>query len=152
MLTLEQGKPLAEAKTDVLLSAGYVQWFGEEARRVNGLIVPSPWKNNQILVTKEPVGMVAAISPWNFPMSMLSRKIAPALAAGCTVVVKPAELTPHCGLTYAAIAEKAGLPLGVVNVVLGQSSEIGAELTANPLVRKLTFTGSTRVGKLLYRQ
>ena len=152
MLTLEQGKPLAEAKTEVLLSAGYVQWFGEEARRVNGLIVPSPWKNNQILVTKEPVGVVAAISPWNFPMSMLSRKIAPALAAGCTLVVKPAELTPYCGLAYAAIAEKAGLPPGVVNVVVGKSSEIGAELTANPLVRKLTFTGSTRVGKLLYQQ
>ncbi len=152
MLTLEQGKPLTEAKAEVLLSAGYVQWFGEEARRVNGMIVPSPWKNNQILITKEPVGVVAAISPWNFPMSMLSRKIAPALAAGCTVVVKPAELTPYCGLAYAAIAEKAGLPAGVVNVVLGRSSEIGAELTANPLVRKLTFTGSTRVGKLLYQQ
>jgi succinate-semialdehyde dehydrogenase/glutarate-semialdehyde dehydrogenase len=152
MLTLEQGKPLAEAKAEVLLSANYVQWFAEEARRVNGLIVPSPWKNNQILITKEPVGVVAAISPWNFPMSMLSRKIAPAIAAGCTIVVKPAELTPYCGLAYAAIAEKAGLPPGVVNVVLGQSSEIGAELTSNPLVRKLTFTGSTRVGKLLYQQ
>ena len=152
MLTLEQGKPLAEARAEVLLSANYVQWFAEEARRINGLVVPSPWKNNQILITREPVGVVAAISPWNFPMSMLSRKIAPALAAGCTVVVKPAELTPYSGLAYAAIAEKAGLPAGVVNVVLGQSSEIGAEMTANPLVRKLTFTGSTRVGKLLYQQ
>jgi succinate-semialdehyde dehydrogenase/glutarate-semialdehyde dehydrogenase len=152
MLTLEQGKPLAEARAEVLLSANYVQWFGEEARRINGQIIPSPWKNNQILVTREPVGVVAAISPWNFPMSMLSRKIAPALAAGCTVVVKPAELTPYCGLAYAAIAEKAGLPPGVVNVVTGRSSEIGAEMTANPLVRKLTFTGSTRIGKLLYQQ
>ena len=152
MLTLEQGKPLAEARAEVLLSANYVQWFGEEARRINGQIIPSPWKNNQIMVTREPVGVVAAISPWNFPMSMLSRKIAPALAAGCTVVVKPSEFTPYCGLVYAAIAEKAGLPPGVVNVVTGNSTEIGAELTTNPLVRKLTFTGSTRIGKLLYQQ
>jgi succinate-semialdehyde dehydrogenase/glutarate-semialdehyde dehydrogenase len=152
MLTLEQGKPLAEARTEVLLSANYVQWFGEEARRINGQIVPSPWKNNQILITREPVGVVAAISPWNFPMSMLSRKIAPALAAGCTVVVKPSELTPYSGLAYAVIAEKAGLPPGVINVVTGDSTAIGGEITANPLVRKLTFTGSTRVGKLLYQQ
>ncbi|MEP7457589.1 NAD-dependent succinate-semialdehyde dehydrogenase [Phyllobacterium sp. SB3] len=152
MLTLEQGKPLAEARTEVLLSANYVQWFGEEARRINGEIIPSPWKNNQILITREPVGVVAAISPWNFPMSMLSRKIAPALAAGCTVIVKPSELTPYCGLVYAVIAEKAGLPAGVVNVVTGDSKAIGGELTSNPLVRKLTFTGSTRVGKLLYQQ
>lgn len=152
MLTLEQGKPLAEARTEVLLSANYVQWFGEEARRINGQIVPSPWQNNQILITREPVGVVAAISPWNFPMSMLSRKIAPALAAGCTVVVKPSELTPYSGLAYAVIAEKAGLPPGVINVVTGDSTAIGGEITANPLVRKLTFTGSTRVGKLLYQQ
>ncbi len=152
MLTLEQGKPLAEARVEVLLSANYVQWFGEEARRINGQIVPSPWKNNQILITREPVGVVAAISPWNFPMSMLSRKIAPALAAGCTVVVKPSELTPYSGLAYAVIAEKAGLPPGVINVVTGDSTAIGGEITANPLVRKLTFTGSTRVGKLLYQQ
>ena len=152
MLTLEQGKPLAEAKSEVLLGANYVQWFAEEARRINGEIVPSPWKNNQILVTREPVGVVAAISPWNFPFSMLSRKIGPALAAGCTVVVKPSEFTPYCGLVWAVLAEKAGLPAGVVNVVTGDAVAIGGELTSNPLVRKLTFTGSTRVGKLLYQQ
>ncbi|WP_225032203.1 NAD-dependent succinate-semialdehyde dehydrogenase [Paraburkholderia sp. XV] len=152
MLTLEQGKPLAEARGEVLLGASYVQWFAEEARRINGEIVPSPWKNNRILVTREPVGVVAAISPWNFPFSMLSRKIAPALAAGCTVVVKPSELTPYCGLVWAVLAEKAGVPAGVVNVVTGDAVAIGGELTSNPLVRKLTFTGSTRVGKLLYAQ
>nr|WP_051292463.1 NAD-dependent succinate-semialdehyde dehydrogenase [Acetobacter nitrogenifigens] len=152
MLTLEQGKPLAEAKGEVLLGANYVQWFAEEARRINGEIVPSPWKGNQILVTREPVGVVAAISPWNFPFSMLSRKIGPALAAGCTVVVKPSEFTPYCGLVWAVLAEKAGIPAGVVNVVTGDAVAIGAELTSNPLVRKLTFTGSTRVGKLLYAQ
>jgi succinate-semialdehyde dehydrogenase/glutarate-semialdehyde dehydrogenase len=152
MLTFEQGKPLAEARAEILLGANYVQWFGEEARRINGEIIPSPWKNNQILVTREPVGVVGAISPWNFPFSMLSRKIGPALAAGCTVVVKPSEATPYCGLAYAVIAEKAGVPAGVVNVVTGASSAIGGELTSNALVRKLTFTGSTRVGKLLYEQ
>jgi len=152
MLTLEQGKPLAEAKGEVLLGANYVQWFAEEARRIDGEIVPSPWKNNQILVTREPVGVVAAISPWNFPFSMLSRKIGPALAAGCTIVLKPSEFTPYCGLVWAVLAEMAGVPAGVVNVVTGDAVAIGRELTSNPLVRKLTFTGSTRVGKLLYAQ
>jgi succinate-semialdehyde dehydrogenase/glutarate-semialdehyde dehydrogenase len=152
MLTLEQGKPLAEARGEVLLGANYVQWFGEEARRIHGEIIPSPWKGRQLLVMREPVGVVAAISPWNFPFSMLSRKIAPALAAGCTVVVKPSEFTPFCGLVWAVLAEKAGIPAGVVNVVTGDAVAIGGELTGNPLVRKLTFTGSTRVGKLLYQQ
>ena len=152
MLTLEQGKPLGEARAEVLLGADYVQWFAEEARRIDGAVIPSPWAGNQILVTREPVGVVAAISPWNFPFSMLARKIAPALAAGCTVVAKPSEFTPYCGLVWAVLAERAGLPAGVVNVVTGDAAAIGGELTANPLVRKLTFTGSTRVGKLLYRQ
>ncbi|MDE1150096.1 MAG: NAD-dependent succinate-semialdehyde dehydrogenase [Azospirillaceae bacterium] len=152
MLTLEQGKPLAEARGEIQLGANYVQWFAEEARRVNGEIIPSPWQGRQLLVMREPVGVVAAISPWNFPFSMLSRKIAPALAAGCTVVVKPSEFTPYCGLVWAILAEKAGIPAGVVNVVTGDAVAIGGELTANPLVRKLTFTGSTRVGKLLYQQ
>lgn len=152
MLTLEQGKPLVEARGEVLQGAAYVQWFAEEARRTNGEIIPSPWKDRQILVTKEPVGVVAAISPWNFPFSMLSRKVAPALAAGCTVVIKPSELTPYCGLVWAVLAERAGVPVGVVNVLTGDAAAIGGELTANPLVRKLTFTGSTRVGKLLYQQ
>ena len=152
LLTLEQGKPLAEAHAEILLGAGYVQWFAEEARRLNGEIVPSPWPGRQLLVTREPVGVVGAISPWNFPFSMLARKVAPALAAGCTVVVKPSELTPYCGLLWGLLAERAGLPAGVVNVVTGDAAQIGTELTANPLVRKLTFTGSTRVGKLLYEQ
>lgn len=152
MLTLEQGKPLAEARTEMLLGANYVQWFAEEARRINGEIIPSPWPGRQILVTREPVGVVGAISPWNFPFSMLARKVAPALAAGCTIVVKPSEFTPYCGLLWGVLAEQAGFPAGVVNVVTGDAAQIGTELTANPLVRKLTFTGSTRVGKLLYAQ
>lgn len=152
LLTFEQGKPLAEARGEMKLGADYIQWFAEEARRINGEIVPSPWKDRQILVTREPVGVVGAISPWNFPFSMLSRKIAPALAAGCTIVIKPSEFTPYCGLLYAVLAEKAGIPAGVVNVVTGDGAAVGAELTRNPLVRKITFTGSTRVGKLLYSQ
>ncbi|MCB8883313.1 NAD-dependent succinate-semialdehyde dehydrogenase [Acidisoma cellulosilytica] len=152
MLTFEQGKPVAEARNEMKLGADYIQWFAEEARRINGEIVPSPWKDRQILVTREPVGVVGAISPWNFPFSMLSRKIAPALAAGCTIVIKPSEFTPFCGLLYAVLAEKVGIPAGVVNVLTGDGAAVGAELTANPLVRKITFTGSTRVGKLLYKQ
>ena len=152
MLTLEQGKPLAEARGEITLGASYVQWFAEEARRLNGEIVPSPWPGRQLLVTREPVGVVGAISPWNFPFSMLARKVAPALAAGCTTVIKPSEFTPYCGLLWGVLAKQAGLPAGVVNVVTGDAAQIGAELTANPLVRKITFTGSTRVGKLLYAQ
>ncbi len=152
LLTLEQGKPLAEAKGEVAGSAAYVLWFAEEARRVYGDTIPSPWADRRILVTKEPVGVVGAITPWNFPSSMLSRKIGPAIAAGCTVVAKPAELTPYSGLAWGYLAEQAGVPKGVVNIVTGDPVEIGAELTSNPLVRKITFTGSTAVGKLLIRQ
>jgi succinate-semialdehyde dehydrogenase/glutarate-semialdehyde dehydrogenase len=152
LLTLEQGKPLAEARTEIKLGADYVQWFAEEARRVNGEIIPSPWKGRQIMVTREPVGVVAAISPWNFPFLMLSRKVAPALAAGCTVVVKPSEFTPYCGLLWGVLAEKVGVPPGVINVVTGDAAAIGGALAADARVRKLTFTGSTRVGKLLYEQ
>ncbi|MBA1272925.1 NAD-dependent succinate-semialdehyde dehydrogenase [Stutzerimonas azotifigens] len=152
MLTLEQGKPLAEARNEMKLGADYIQWFAEEARRINGEIIPSPWKDRQILVTREPVGVVGAISPWNFPFSMLSRKIAPALAAGCTIVIKPSEFTPFSGLLYGVLAEKAGIPTGVVNVITGDGAAVGGELSANNLVRKITFTGSTRVGKLLYKQ
>jgi succinate-semialdehyde dehydrogenase/glutarate-semialdehyde dehydrogenase len=152
LLTLEQGKPLAEARAEMKLGADYIQWFAEEARRINGEIIPSPWKGRQILVTREPVGVVGAISPWNFPFSMLARKIAPALAAGCTVVAKPSEFTPYCGLVWGVLAEKAGLPAGVVNVVTGDAAAIGGALVADARVRKLTFTGSTRVGKLLYEQ
>ena len=152
MLTFEQGKPLAEARNEMKLGADYLQWFAEEARRINGEIIPSPWKDRQILVMREPVGVVGAISPWNFPFSMLSRKVAPALAAGCTVVIKPLEFTPYCGLLYAVLAERAGVPAGVGNVVTGDGAAVGGELCANPLVRKITFTGSTRVSKLLYAQ
>ena len=152
MLTFKQGKPLAEVRTEMKLGADYLQWFAEEARRINGEIIPSPWKDRQILVTREPVGVVGAISPWNFPFSMLSRKVAPALAAGCTIVIKPSEFTLYCGLLYAVLAEMAGLPSSVVNVVTGDGAAVGGELSANPLVRKITFTGSTRVGKLLYSQ
>ncbi|MFC3033233.1 NAD-dependent succinate-semialdehyde dehydrogenase [Pseudoalteromonas fenneropenaei] len=151
-LTLEQGKPQVEARAEITLGADYIQWFAEEARRINGEIIPSPWQGRQVLVTREPVGVVAAISPWNFPFLMLARKVAPALAAGCTIVVKPAELTPYSGLLWGVLAEKVGIPAGVVNVVTGDAAVIGGELTADARVRKLTFTGSTRVGKLLYGQ
>ncbi|WP_116652643.1 NAD-dependent succinate-semialdehyde dehydrogenase [Pelagibacterium sediminicola] len=152
ILTAEQGKPIAEARGELALSAGYIRWFAEEARRIYGDIVPSPFKNRKLLVTREPVGVCAAITPWNFPSSMLSRKVGPALAAGCTVVIKPASQTPYSGLVWGALAEMAGFPKGVVNVVTGSAREIGGELTANPHVRKVTFTGSTEVGKMLIAQ
>ncbi len=152
LLTMEQGKPLAEARAEIQLGADYLRWFAEEARRIDGEILASPWKGRQILVTREPVGVVGAISPWNFPFAMLARKIAPALAAGCTVVAKPSELTPYCGLAWGVLAQRCGVPAGVINVVTGEAAAIGGALTADPRVRKLTFTGSTRVGKLLYAQ
>jgi succinate-semialdehyde dehydrogenase/glutarate-semialdehyde dehydrogenase len=152
LLTFEQGKPLAEARGEIELGAAYIQWFAEQARRVDGAIVPSPWHDRQLQVTREPVGVVAAISPWNFPFSMLARKVAPALAAGCTIVIKPSELTPYCGLVWGVLAQLAGLPRGVVNVMTGDAAQIGAALVDDARVRKLTFTGSTRVGKLLYQQ
>ena len=152
LLTLEQGKPLAEAKGEVGMSAAYVLWFAEEARRVYGDLTPSPWADRRIMVTKQPVGVVAAITPWNFPSSMLARKIGPAIAAGCTSVVKPATMTPYSGLAWGALCEEVGIPKGVVNVVTGSAREIGAEITENPMVRKITFTGSTEVGKVLLRQ
>jgi succinate-semialdehyde dehydrogenase/glutarate-semialdehyde dehydrogenase len=149
LLTLEQGKSLAEAKGEIGASAAYVLWFAEEARRAYGEVIPSPWADRRIMVTREPVGVIAAITPWNFPSSMLARKIGPAIAAGCTSVVKPASQTPYSGLAWGALAQEVGVPAGVVNVVTGSASEIGEELTANPLVRKITFTGSTEVGKVL---
>ncbi|OYU49660.1 MAG: succinate-semialdehyde dehydrogenase (NADP(+)) [Rhizobiales bacterium PAR1] len=152
LLTLEQGKPLAEARGEVGSSAAYVQWFAEEARRAYGEIIPSPWADRRLLVTKEPVGVVGAITPWNFPSSMIARKLGAALAAGCTIVIKPADLTPYSGLAWGTLCADAGIPAGVVNIVTGEAAEIGAELTANPLVRKITFTGSTPVGKLLATQ
>lgn len=152
LLTVEQGKPLAESRGEVGMSAAYTRWFAEEAQRIYGDVIPSPWPNRKILVTKEPVGVVAAITPWNFPSSMIARKLGPALAVGCTIVIKPASQTPFSGLAWGALAEKAGIPAGVVNVVTGSASEIGAELTSNPIVRKITFTGSTEIGKALVAQ
>ncbi|MCC0044545.1 MAG: NAD-dependent succinate-semialdehyde dehydrogenase [Brucellaceae bacterium] len=149
LLTLEQGKSLAEAKGEIGASAAYVLWFAEEARRTYGDVVPSPWADRRVLVTKEPVGVIAAITPWNFPSSMLARKIGPAIAAGCTSVVKPASQTPYSGLAWGVLAEEAGIPAGVINIVTGSAGEIGDELCTNPLVKKITFTGSTPVGKLL---
>lgn len=152
LLTLEQGKSLAESMGEVGSSAAYVLWFAEEGRRVYGDVVPSPWADRKILVTKEPVGVIAAITPWNFPSSMLARKIGPALAAGCTTVVKPATQTPYSGLAWGVLCEQVGIPSGVVNIVTGTASEIGDEICANPLVRKITFTGSTEVGKVLLKK
>ena len=152
LLTLEQGKSLTEAKGEIGLSASYVRWFAEEAQRIYGDVIPSPWPGRRILVTKEPVGVVGAIAPWNFPSLMIARKLSPALAAGCTIVIKPAAQTPYSGLAWGALCEMAGIPAGVVNVLTGSASAIGGELTSNPLVRKITFTGSTPVGKLLVEQ
>lgn len=151
IMTMEQGKPLAEAEGEVLYGAGYIEWYAEEAKRVYGDTIPMAQPGKRIVVLKEPVGVCAAITPWNFPSSMISRKVAPALAAGCTVVVKPASQTPFSALALAYLADEAGIPPGVFNVLTGPAAEIGAEMTANPLVRKLSFTGSTEVGKLLMR-
>ena len=151
MMTAEQGKPLTEARAEVASSAAYVLWFAEEARRIYGEIIPSPVAGRRLMTTKHPVGVVAAITPWNFPSSMLARKIGPALAAGCTVVVKPASATPLSGLVWGHLAEMAGFPAGAVNVLTGSARAIGGEITANPKVRKITFTGSTEIGKELIR-
>ncbi|MGC9225584.1 MAG: aldehyde dehydrogenase family protein, partial [Terracidiphilus sp.] len=152
LMTAEQGKPLAESRGEVAYGASFVEWFAEEAKRVYGDTIPHPQRDKRIVVLKEPIGVCAAITPWNFPIAMITRKVAPALAAGCVVVVKPAGLTPFCALALAKLAEQAGLPKGVMNVLTGDTKAIGAELTSNPLVRKLSFTGSTAVGSLLMQQ
>jgi len=152
IMTSEQGKPLAEAKGEVAYGASFVEWFAEEAKRVYGDSIPTVWNDKRLFAMKEPIGVCAAITPWNFPIAMITRKIAPALAAGCTVVVKPAEQTPLSALAIAELAARAGLPKGVLNVVTGDAATIGGELTSNPIVRKLSFTGSTEIGKLLMRQ
>jgi succinate-semialdehyde dehydrogenase/glutarate-semialdehyde dehydrogenase len=152
IMTLEQGKPLAEAAGEIAYGASFVKWFAEEARRVYGETIPAAAANGRIIVQKHPIGVVAAITPWNFPNAMITRKAAPALAAGCTIVIKPAEATPFSALALAVLAERAGIPNGVVNIVTGRPAEIGAALTRSPIVRKLTFTGSTRVGKMLMEQ
>jgi succinate-semialdehyde dehydrogenase/glutarate-semialdehyde dehydrogenase len=152
LMTAEQGKPLAEAKGEVLYAASFIEWFAEEAKRVYGDTIPSPWSDRRLVVIKEPIGVCAAITPWNFPAAMITRKAGPALAAGCTMVAKPAESTPLSALALAALAERAGIPAGVFNVLTGEARKIGAEMTANPDVRKLTFTGSTEVGRILMKQ
>lgn len=152
LLTLEQGKPLAEARGEIANAAAFVRWFAEEARRLYGEIIPAPVAGEQVLVTRSPVGVTAAITPWNFPSAMITRKVAPALAAGCTVVLKPAGQTPLSALALAVLAERAGIPAGVFNVLAGNDQAIGHVLTTHPEVRKVSFTGSTRTGSLLIRQ
>lgn len=153
LVTLECGKPLGEAAGEVAYGASFVEWFAEEAKRVYGDVIPAQEKGRQIIVIKQPIGVVAAITPWNFPVAMITRKVAPALAAGCTAVVKPAEDTPLSALALAALAEQAGFPEGVFNIVTANDPvDIGYELSTNPLVRKVSFTGSTEVGKLLMKQ
>lgn len=152
ILTREQGKPLAEAKGEIAYAASFIEWFAEEAKRVYGETIPAHRTDSRIVVIRQPVGVVAAITPWNFPAAMVTRKAAPALAAGCTMVLKPATQTPLTALALAALAERAGIPAGVFNVVTGSSRTIGSELTGHPAVRKLSFTGSTEVGKTLMAQ
>lgn len=152
IMTLEQGKPLAEARGEIDYANGFIKWFAEEGRRAYGDIIPSNLRGQHLVVIKQPVGVVAAITPWNFPTAMITRKIAPALAVGCTVVVKPDEATPFSALALAVLAEQAGIPAGVFNIVTGVPEDIGHEMTENPLVRKLSFTGSTAVGRLLMKQ
>ena len=152
ILTVEQGKPLAEARTEVLLGASYLEWFGEEGKRIYGEVIPAHQADKRLIVLRQPVGVVAAITPWNFPNAMIARKVGAALAAGCTVVCKPASQTPLSALAMAELALRAGVPAGVFNVVTGAASAIGGELCSNPAVRKLTFTGSTEIGKQLMAQ
>jgi succinate-semialdehyde dehydrogenase/glutarate-semialdehyde dehydrogenase len=152
ILTAEQGKPLAEAKGEILYGASFIEWFAEEAKRVYGDVIPSPNSDKRIVVIKQPIGVVAAITPWNFPNAMITRKAGPALAAGCTMVLKPASQTPFSALALAELADRAGIPKGVINVVTGNARAIGGEMTSNPIVRKITFTGSTEIGRVLMRQ
>jgi succinate-semialdehyde dehydrogenase/glutarate-semialdehyde dehydrogenase len=152
IMTTEQGKPLAEAKGEIAYAASFIEWFAEEAKRVYGDVIPPHQADKRIVVVKQPVGVCGAITPWNFPAAMITRKVGPALAAGCTIVVKPATQTPFSALALAELAERAGLPKGVMSVVTGPAKEIGGELTANPTVRKITFTGSTEVGRVLMQQ
>ncbi|SPD66761.1 succinate-semialdehyde dehydrogenase (plasmid) [Cupriavidus taiwanensis] len=152
IMTREQGKPLAEARGEVRYAASFIEWFGEEAKRLYGDVIPSPAADKRLVVVREPIGVCAAITPWNFPAAMIARKAAPALAAGCTMVVKPANETPFSALALAELALRAGIPAGVLNVVTGDAAAIGSQFTGHPLVRKLSFTGSTPVGRLLMQQ
>lgn len=152
IMTLEQGKVIAESRGEVAYGASYIEWFAEQAKRIDGDVIPAPSADKRIVCIKQPVGVCAAITPWNFPNAMITRKAAPALAAGCSIVIKPASETPLSALALAELAKRAGIPDGVLNVVVGSSGDIGSELTSNPIVRKLSFTGSTEVGKLLETQ
>ena len=152
IMTAEQGKPLAESKGEIAYAASFIEWFGEEGKRLYGDVIPGHQADKRILVLRQPVGVVAAITPWNFPAAMITRKVAPALAAGCTFVCKPATQTPYSAFAMAELGARAGIPPGVVNILTGSSTEIGGEMTSNPIVRKLTFTGSTEVGKKLMTQ
>ncbi len=151
-MTAEQGKPLAESKGEVAYAASFIEWFAEEGKRLYGDVIPPHQADKRIIVLRQPVGVVAAITPWNFPAAMITRKAGPALAAGCTIVIKPATQTPYSALAMAELAARAGVPRGIINVVTGSATEIGGEMTSNPLVRKVTFTGSTAVGKKLMAQ
>jgi succinate-semialdehyde dehydrogenase/glutarate-semialdehyde dehydrogenase len=152
LMTLEQGKPLTESRGEVAYAAAFLEWFGEEAKRVYGDTIPQHQADKRIVVIKQPIGVVACITPWNFPLAMITRKAGPALGAGCTVVLKPASQTPFSALALAELAERAGVPKGVLNIITGSATEIGAEFTSNPVVRKLSFTGSTEIGKILMAQ
>ena len=152
LMTLEQGKPLTESRGEVAYAASFLEWFGEEAKRVYGDTIPGHQADKRIVVIKQPIGVVACITPWNFPLAMVTRKAGPAIGAGCTVVLKPAGQTPYSALALAELAERAGVPKGVFNVITGSAKEIGAELTSNSIVKKLSFTGSTEVGKVLMAQ
>jgi succinate-semialdehyde dehydrogenase/glutarate-semialdehyde dehydrogenase len=152
MMTAEQGKPMVESMGEVVYAASFIEWFAEEGKRLYGDTIPTFAPDKRVIVVKEPIGVVAAITPWNFPAAMITRKSGPALAAGCTMVLKPASMTPFSALAQAELAERAGMPSGVFNVVTGSSGAIGGEITSNPIVRKLTFTGSTKIGKLLMEQ
>jgi succinate-semialdehyde dehydrogenase / glutarate-semialdehyde dehydrogenase len=152
LMTAEQGKPLAESKGEIAYAAGFLEWFAEEAKRVYGDTIPSPWGDRRIVVIKEPIGVCAAVTPWNFPAAMITRKLGPALAAGCPMIAKPAQATPFSALALAVLGERAGVPPGVFSVLTGSSRAIGGEMTSNPDVRKVTFTGSTEVGRTLMKQ
>ena len=152
LMTAEQGKPLAESRGEIAYAASFIEWFAEEAKRVNGDTLQSPWSDRRIIVIKEPIGVCAAVTPWNFPAAMITRKVGPALAAGCPMVLKPALATPFSALALAALAERAGVPPGVFSVLTGSAGAIGKEMTSNPTVRKLSFTGSTEVGRTLMQQ
>src|ERR1700730_2813312 len=152
LMTIEQGKPLSESRGEVAYAAAFLEWFGEEAKRVYGDTIPQHQPDKRIVVIKQPIGVVACITPWNFPLAMITRKAGPAIGSGCTVVLKPASQTPFSALALAELAERAGVPKGVLNIITGSATEIGAELTSNPIVRKLSFTGSTEIGKILMAQ